>query len=234
MNTQPQDQEVLDLLTKLKEANGGYPASMLAARREMFMKQAANVALGLGAGSVLKDAAKGNSAGAGTTVASKILEITLIAALAFEAGTVAFLYRDEITATVLNFLEPTPIVTTQPDTPGTLPETVGDLETPWTTSTVSETATATPSETPGPVFAQEGTPSSTGSNNNGSSLNTVNATPDPNENQGNQYGLTPRPDRTKENPGNGSDGNEDNNGGNNNNGNNGNNNNGNSGNNGNP
>ena len=225
MDSQPQDQQILEMLSKLKRANGGYPASMLAARREMFMKQAANVALGLGAGSVLKDAAKGNSAGAGTTVASKILELTLIAALAVEAGTVAFLYRDEITATVLNFLEPTPIVTTQPDTLGTLPETVGDLETPWTTSTVSETATATPSETPGPVFAQEGTPSSTGNNNNGGSLNTVNVTPDPNENQGNQYGLTPRPDRTKENPGNGNEGNDDNNG---------NNNNGNSGNNGNP
>lgn len=222
MDTQPQDQKVIDLLGKLKQSNGTYPANMMAARREMFMKQAANIGLGIGAGAALKEAAKGTGTG---SAASKILELTLVAALVIEAGTVAFLYKDQIAETVSAFIAPTAVVTVQPDTENTISETSGDTQTPLPTQTASETPTVTPSVTPDPIFAQEETlpgnsSDSSGSDSSASNIN-ANATPNPNENQGNQYGLTPRPDRTKENQGGGNGGNN-NSGGNNNNGNNGN------------
>lgn len=223
MDTLPKDQKVIDLLAKLKNSPNGYPSSMLEARRQMYLKQMANVGLGLGAGAVVKHAGKGNGAGSAATVGSKILEITLIAAIAIEAGAVTYLYRDKIAA-FLGLTEPTPVVATQPAFNPALPETIGDLQTPLVDS--SETPTLLPSETPAPVQAGDNNPAGANNNssdsdssndsNNPASIN-ANATPNPGENPGNQYGLTPKPERTKENNGSGNN-NDGNNGGGNNNG----------------
>jgi hypothetical protein len=227
MDTLPKDQKLIDLLTKLKHTPNGYPSSMLEARRQMYLKQVANVGLGLGAGAVVQHAGKGNGAGSAAAGGSKILEIALIAAIAIEAGAVTYLYRDQIAA-FLGLIEPTPVVATQPAFNPSMPETVGELQTPL--ADASATPSALPTETPAPEQAGENGPtganngtsgndvnSSNSSNNNASSSDSnnpasinANATPNPGGNQGNQYGLTPKPERTKENSGGGN-----NNGGNN-------------------
>lgn len=207
MDTLPEDQKVINLLEKLKHSPNGYPSEMLEARRQMYLKQLANVGLGLGAGVVVKNAAKGNGTGTAATVTSKVLEMALIAAILIEAGTVTYLYRDKIFA-FLGLTDPIPVVATQPEFNTALPETIGDLQTPLVEA--SETPTLLPSETPAPVQAGDNNPASSNNDNNTTNIN-ANATPDPSGSPGNQYGLTPKPDRTKENQ---SDGNH-NNGGNN-------------------
>jgi len=203
MENLPKDQKVVDLLTKLKDSNGGYPSDMLAARRRKYLKQMANVGLGIGIGAGLKETAKGagNGASTATTVGSKILETVLIAAITIEAGTATYLYRDKIANAIQSYISRPTVqeVASPPDkTSSTNPSLIESV------GTSSVTMSATPSGTP------SGTPSSSTSvadsnnkNNNGganTSLN-ANATPNPNGNQGNQYGLTPKPVRTKENNG---------------------------------
>ena len=98
MDNLSDDQKIVDLLTKLKGSNGGYPSDMLAARRRTYLRQMANVGLGIGIGAGLKETLKGgsNGAGAASTVTGKILEIALVAAITLEAGTAAYLYREKL------------------------------------------------------------------------------------------------------------------------------------------
>ena len=53
MDNLSEDQKIVDLLTKLKNSNGGYPSDMLAARRRTYLRQMANVGLGIGIGAGL-------------------------------------------------------------------------------------------------------------------------------------------------------------------------------------
>lgn len=208
MENLPEDQKIVDLLTKLKNSNGAYPSDMLAARRKTYLRQMANVGLGLGIGAGLGQAAKGgNGAGvAASTVASKVLETVLIAAIVIEAGTVAYLYRDKI-AEAVSALSGAPAVqevaSPSEEPSGPVLE-IEATETPVVT--VSETPSVIPSGSPSLELAGEDDqngdhngPGNTGANGGVS----VNATPDPGGNQGNQYGLTPKPERTKENSGSG-------------------------------
>ncbi|HXQ35634.1 MAG TPA: hypothetical protein VN843_16575, partial [Anaerolineales bacterium] len=79
MEIDPKDQEVVDLLTKLKSDNGGYPPEMLAARRQTYLNHAAGMGLGAGLGTVLKNAAKtGNGATFTPPTAGPLLEVTLV------------------------------------------------------------------------------------------------------------------------------------------------------------
>ena len=208
MDNLPEDQKVVDLLTKLKNSNGGYPAEMLEARRRAYVKQVTNAGLGIGIGAALKHAVKGGGNGSGaatTTVASKILETALIAAIAIEAGTVTFMYRDKIAHAVKSYVN-TPVVqevTAPPEDTVSKSALAEIFEIP--SGTPSVTPTSTPSGTP------SGTPATAlAGNNNGGTNAGVNAngTPNPNENNGNQYGLTPKPERTKENNGGGGGTNE--------------------------
>lgn len=203
MDNLSDDQKIVDLLTKLKGSNGGYPSDMLAARRRTYLRQMANVGLGIGIGAGLKETLKGgsNGAGAASTVTGKILEIALVAAITLEAGTAAYLYREKIAhalqlynngATVQEVTSPSKSNETNSSDPSLI-EAVG---TPLATS--SPTPTATPSGTASTSVA--------GDNNNNGSANTglnANSTPNPGGNQGNQYGLTPKPDRNKDNNGDG-------------------------------
>jgi hypothetical protein len=204
MDNLPEDQKVVDLLTKLKSSNGGYPSDMLAARRRTYLKQMANVGLGIGIGAGLKETLKGGGSGASaaTTVTSKVLEIALIAAITVEAGTAAYLYRDKIANAIRSYISgPVAQEVTSPsdETSSNIPTSIliETIETPLVTTTPS----GTPSGTPATSVA-----GSNNQNNNDGGANTgvnANATPNPNENQGNQYGLTPKPIRTTENNGGG-------------------------------
>jgi hypothetical protein len=199
MEKLPEDQKVVDLLTKLKNSNGGYPPDMLAARRRTYRKQMANVGLGIGIGAGLKDSAKGggNGASAATTLTSKILEVALIAAIAIEAGAAIYLYRDKIANAIKSYISgPAVPEVTSPsyETSSANPTAVEVLVTP------SITTSATPSGTPSGTSPTSVAGGNNQNNNNNTSIN-ANATPNPGGNQGNQYGLTPKPIRTKDNSG---------------------------------
>jgi hypothetical protein len=203
MDISPEDEKVVELLSKLKSSNGAYPSDMLASRRQIYLKQVANVGLGLGIGEGLKNAAKGNGAGATATVTSKILETALIAAIAVEASTAAYLYRDRIADVVKTYASKANVQEVAPPTNQpvlTNPEIVKIIETPSATSTSSTPTVTVSSGTPSPDLAGNTGPGAT------ATAITIN---NPGGNNGNQYGLTPKPVRTKENNSNnnsGSDG----------------------------
>ena len=207
MENLPEEEKVVDLLKKMKTSNGGYPSDMLAARRRTYLKQMANVGLGIGIGAGLKAAAKGagNGAGAATTVTGKVLEIALVAAIALEAGTAAYLYRDKIAEAVRSYInQPAAqeVVSSASEDTAAEPTVTEFLVTP--SPAASGTPTGTPSGTPSSSTSvadsnNQNNDSSGGAN---TSIN-ANATPKPGGNQGNQYGLTPKPVRTKDDTGGG-------------------------------
>ena len=194
MELTPEDKQVVDLLSKLKSSSGEYPSEILSARRQAYLKQVADVGLGIGISAGLKNGAKGgNGAGAAGIVSSKILETVLIAAIAVEAGTATYLYRTKLADLVKSYTNSARVQeVTRPadDTSSLKPLLIETLELPSATiTTPSDTPLATPSDALG---------SETASGSNASNIS-VNATPKPGGNNGNQYGLTPKPVRTKEN-----------------------------------
>jgi len=216
MDLSPEDKKVIDLLSKLKNSNGSYPSDILTARRQAYLKQVANVGLGVGINSGLKNVTKiGNGSGAvTTTITSKILETALIAAIAVEAGAATYLYRDKLANLVKTYTHSSSVqeVGTLPSNNGSSvrPGLIETLESPSATiTTPSNTPPVTPSGTPGPELA--------GVNNNGTDTN-INATPKPGGDNGNHYGQTPKPERTQDNNNNNNGGNNNGGGGSNNNG----------------
>jgi hypothetical protein len=199
MEQTPDDKMVVDLLSKLKNSNGTYPADLLASRRQRFTQQVANAALGIGVGSQVRKSMKGgNGSGvAATSAASKVVEFVLIAAIAIEAGTAVYLYRDKIAEFIRSYTTPNvQQVGPLPDDNSVENPTFGnDLQTP------SADASETPAGTPATSVVGD---------NNGSSDTDVIATPNPNDGKGNQYGLTPKPERTKTNDDNKNDNNKNN------------------------
>lgn len=208
MEHTPDEKKIVDLLSKLKNSNGAYPSDMLESRRRRFAQQVANAGLGIGVGSQIKKSMQnGNGVGATTTITSKIVETALIAAIVIEAGTAAYLYRGKIAEFIRSYTSPNvQQVVPQPDNTSGNPVIDNGLQTPLPTG--SETPSGTPATS---VFGE------TNSNNN--SNTGVNATPNPTDDKGNQYGLTPKPERTKdngdnENNGGGNNDNQNNGGGN--------------------
>jgi hypothetical protein len=201
MELLPEDKKVLDLLTKLKSSNGGYPSEMLSTRRNQYIRQVANVGLGLGLGAGLKHTLRGGGSSAGTTatITSKVLEVALIAAIAIEGGTVAYIYRDKILEAVRS-LTGSPAVQVTSPLDESAEEVVNPVVNAPSETPLTATAIGTPSGTPVPGATNNinaGNPGSSGSNNGTG----VGATAVPSDNNGNQYGLTPKPERTKESNG---------------------------------
>jgi hypothetical protein len=195
MEFEPQDRKVVELLTKLQGANEGYPSEMLAARRQAYLKNMAEV--GLGTGTAFKQTLKnGNATGAAPISASTLLEVALVVAMVAEASALAYFYRDKIvgvfqsTSTTSKVQEiASPPVITSP-----FPE----LEISEIPSSAVPTGTASEMPTSTQLPGVAGDPTS---NNNGAATLT-DSTPDPsvnNENNGNHYGQTPKPERTKDN-----------------------------------
>ena len=214
MDNLSEDQKIVDLLTKLKNSNGGYPSDMLAARRRTYLRQMANVGLGIGIGAGLRETLRGGSNGAATTLTGKIVEIALVAAITLEAGTAAYLYREKIAQAIQLYNNSARAQeVTSPSSSNEInsgdPSLIEAVDTPL--ATTSPTPTATPSGTASTSVADSNQNSDNNSANTG--LN-ANSTPNPGENQGNQYGLTPKPVRTKDNNGGGAgEGNNNDNGG---------------------
>ena len=206
------DKRVFELLSKLKNSNGTYPSDILAARREAYLKQVANVGLGIGIGTGIKNFLKNSSSNVGTaatvTVTGKILEAALIAAIAIEAGTIAYVYRDKIADLIRTYTGSSnvqEVASPSTDTSSPSFELIATTEAPSITVTTPSGTVIVTAGTPSPEVAgnnNTGTPSpevaGDNSNNNDSNVG-VNATSTPNGNNGNHYGQTPKPEQTKDN-----------------------------------
>ena len=186
-----QDQDIINLLTKLKDTAGEYPEQMLEARRQSFLKQMTAVGLGMGATAGIGNALKKTPRTRPFT--GTLLEVVLIAAILIEISAMAYIYRAELadffqTITASPKIEevtPPPVLPTSPVVPVTV--------SPAVTSTV---ASAAPITEPAIVAV---TPTGTAIPAAILERNQISATPDPKGNNGNHYGQTPKPERTKEN-----------------------------------
>ena len=92
----PEDQEIIRLLNKLKDAEGEYPKHMLVARRGHFLKRIGEVGLGIPAKAEIQDAAKDVKASHISPTTSALVETALVVAIIAEATTVAYFYRDRL------------------------------------------------------------------------------------------------------------------------------------------
>jgi hypothetical protein len=192
MGFDAQDKEIVRLLTKLKDTDGKYPPGLLAARRQGYLKQMGQIGLGIGVGAGIKNAVKSGKAPVLSSATSTVLESALVVAIVAESGTVAYFYRDKLAdifrtiAKDAGVQEVTPPpVNTELGIQGVTPSPAVTATLPSVTLSVSPTGTELTS-TPVPGVVEDN--------------NTISAdsTPSPNGNNGNHYGQTPKPQRTKE------------------------------------
>jgi hypothetical protein len=196
MGFDDQDKEVVRLLTKLKEADGKYPPDLLSARRQKYLQQMGEIGLGIGAGLKIKNALSSAKAPTLSSATSTILESALVVAIVAETGTVAYFYRDKLADLFQSITKEERVQEVTPPPAHTEPEIQGVTSSPALAATVpSSTLSLSPtgvelSNTPIPNVVE---------NNN---IISANSTPAPNNvnnvNNGNHYGQTPRPQRTKE------------------------------------
>ena len=214
MGINAKDTDVFQLLQQLKDVNGTYPPELLAIRRQGYLKQVAEIGAGAGLAAALKSTVK-TAQGTGTGIppaASTLLESLLVAAIVVEAGTVTYFYRDRL-ADLYNKITKSPKVEEVANPPVTpSPFAAANIE--FTVTPVfTVTGTVTPISTPS-VLAELPTdqqPNGSQSDTNQTTIQSGSpaiSTPDPNVNDpngnnGNHYGQTPIPVRTKE-PGNNS------------------------------
>ena len=192
MGFDAQDKEIVRLLTKLKDTDGKYPPDLLAARRQGYLQQMGQIGLGIGLGVSIKNAVKGGKVPAFSSATSTILESALVVAIVAETGTVAYFYRDKL-ADIFNTItqeagvqEVTPPpVHTELGIQGVTPSPAVTATLPSVTLSVSPTGTEVTS-TPVPGVVDD------------NNTIKIDSTPAPNGNNGNHYGQTPKPQRTKE------------------------------------
>lgn len=194
MEHDPKDQKVVDLLTKLKNADGGYPSEMLESRRQTYLNHMAGLGLGAGLGAAFKNAAKkGGGSGFSPPTAGALLEVALVVAIVAEAGTLAYFYRDKVADFFQSFSTTSKIQ--EVASPPVLTSPFPELEISGVPVSAVPTGTTTemPASTPVPGLTDDLTV------NNSGGANLTSSTPIPNGNNGNHYGQTPKPDRTKDN-----------------------------------
>src|SRR5215216_953142 len=211
MEIDPTNNEVLQLLRKLKDSNGTYPQELLAVRRQGYLKQVAQIAGGAGLAMGLRNTVKNARGASGLPAAAgTLLEGLLVVAIVVEASTVAYFYRDQVARyfqkltnqpKVEEVISPpvvsSPLPTLQVTPSPLVTEAVTETETPGLTPTLQLAAQPTnpssPSTGQGSGEGGGSQPVSTSAPSDGSSSN---------ENNGNHYGQTPIPERTKDPVGN--------------------------------
>ena len=220
MDFEPKDQDVVEIVKQLKRTEQAYPRELMDARRQMYMSQMAGLGLTSGAGSLFRNPFKRGGGFTFHPIAGKVLEFALLVAIVAETGMLAYLNRDKLVV----FLHPTTeSISTTEITPEFLSpilltgaEATEVTETAEPSQTPVPTANETPSATPvlnAAVSAttsiidsvDESSPSGSGSAPTSASPASVStsggSTPVPNSDNtdnGNHYGQTPKPDRTKE------------------------------------
>lgn len=210
MELDPKDYDIVRLLTKIKENNGVYPPELMLPRRQTYVRRVAEIGLGFGVSSALKTTVKsGGKAGNYSTTAGGLIEAALVVAIVAEVGAAAYIYRDQIAALIQSStLQPrVEEITSLPatDFSPSFPELIlTDPPEATTTPLPEETSSATP--IPGVPSAAASASANDDiqniqNNQNNQDIQSL-STPAPKENNGNQYGLTPKPDRTKDPGGN--------------------------------
>jgi len=193
MGFDAQDKEIVRLLTKLREADGKYPSDLLTLLRQSYLKRMGEVSLGIGAGLKIKNALESAKTPSFSSATSTILESALLVAIVAETGTVAYFYRDKladlfkISKKEANVQEVTPSANAEQVIQGVSPSAALASTLPSVTLSVSPT-TSELASTPVPGVVD----------NHANSTASANSTPSPNGNNGNHYGQTPKPERTKE------------------------------------
>jgi hypothetical protein len=209
MGMDTQNIDVLQLLKKLKDSNGTYPQELLVARRQGYLKQVAEVIGGAGLAAALKTTVKSTQAvGTGSLPsAGTLVEGLLIVAIVAEASTVAYLYRNDFTELYQNITRSPQVV--EVANPPVVISPIPEFEftpTPVVTAdlTATNTDTVTPVVTPS-VLAGLPTTNQGSSQGQGGDSSTTDTQPavvstqspnDDNDDNGNHYGLTPKPVRT--------------------------------------
>ena len=218
MEFEPQEQEIVSLLTKLKGAEGQYPEHMLVARREMFLQRMSEISMGISPDAGLPDAAASTSPPPISPVTGTILETALVVAIIVEASAVAYFYRDQLadffeTITVeprVELVASPPVPTTALEIQGVTPSPVITPTLPSTSIVISPSSIVTtlvPAVTPLPGVAEEDNSNNT-SGASGAEIVTVDSTPVPSGNNtsnpdpGNNAGQTPEPEPTRDDNGN--------------------------------
>jgi hypothetical protein len=200
MELDPNDYDVVKLLTKLKSANGVYPPELMTPRRQTYLRRVAEIGLGFGVVAGLKAPLKnGGKAGSFSSSLGGLIEVALILFIVTEAGAAAYVYREQISEYFKSFSSQSKVeeVTSAPETifSTDLPELVL-TQLPEATPTPEISGTPSPSVTVVASAAAINTQNNQGDQNNPGSQS--NSTPDPNGNNGNHFGQTPKPDRTAE------------------------------------
>ena len=191
MELDPKDLDVVALLAKIKSADVRYPSDLFASRRQGYTRRVAEIGLGLGVAPELKKSLNARPPGSPATTVGGVFEAILVAAILAEAGAAVYFYRDQIVEVFQSYTSGTPVSEIVPSPNITPPLLEADntelpkaAETSPAASTNSPTTTATvvPTVTVG----------------NDEANVTVKSTPDLKGNNGNQYGNTPKPERTKD------------------------------------
>jgi hypothetical protein len=188
MEFDPQDLDIITLLTRLKDTAGEYPEQLFVARRQSFLKQMTEVSLGIGTTGGIKNALKTTDISKITPFTSTLLEAALIAAIVLEASAMAYLYRERLADFFQTITASSKIEQITPAIPTSLEVESTDPSATVTSTLISAT----------PILTPTGMPISGAT----LGLNQLSATPDPKGNNGNHYGQTPKPEQTKENNGN--------------------------------
>ena len=194
MENNPGDQKVIDLLSKLKNNQSGYPSELLELRRRKYMQKAVQVGFATGAGAGLKNILKGGGAKL-TPTTSTWLEVALVLAIVAEVSTAAYFYRHKLNNLFEVFLTtprvqevtPPPVVTSLlPVTEISVVPIATGTETPTATSTLSDAIVDNNSNS-------NSNENNESSNNSNGGNNQAASTPAPNGNNGNHFGQTKQP-----------------------------------------
>jgi len=188
MEFEPSNDEVVQLLMKLKSGNGAYPPELLAARKARYLQQVVQVGMAAGTGMGIKKILKGGSGPGIPPAVGTLLEAVLVIAIVAEAGSLGYFYKDKL-AELLNISWGKPKVE-QSSNPPVVTSPMPQLQ---STASPLMTETQTPIGSPSPIVVINRTTISATE-----VVKPVNPLPAATEKNGNQYGLTPKPERTKD------------------------------------
>jgi hypothetical protein len=194
------EKDVMVLLSGLKGTEGSYPSEMIKSRREMFMNQAAAMAVLAGNGSNGSTASgSGQASSSGTTLGgmtmTRLLETALVVVLVVEAGIATYIYRDRIADFINSTLFPRVEQTANPPDSPVFDSLSGEnstTATPAGTVTIAVTETQAPL---GPLSPASGNSDNGGNGDNGGDGGDVQitSTPNPDGNPGLHLGQTKQP-----------------------------------------
>jgi hypothetical protein len=204
MDFEPQDQEIVGLLTKLKNAERQYPEHMFVARRHMYLRRMAEISMGIPAEVGIKTAPKGPTPPPVTPATSTLLESALLLAILVEASAVAYFYRDQLSdffETITNEprvqeISPLPVVATTTEIQGVTPSPANTATSPSATLAPSVSPTGLPAtlaSTPMPGLAEDNDSAGTTSNTTTTGETTTNNSNTNTDTGSNQGGSTPAP-----------------------------------------